>query len=48
VNAEFPLAKLIVRSYDREHALYLSKKNVSLMVRETFESALALGQMALQ
>lgn len=48
VSVEFPLAKLIVRSYDREHSLYLSKHNVDFMVRETFESAIAFGKIALQ
>lgn len=48
VSTEFPLAKLIVRSYDREHSLYLSKHNVDFMVRETFESAMTFGQVALQ
>lgn len=48
VSVEFPLAKLIVRSYDREHSLYLSKHNVDFMVRETFESAITFGKIALQ
>ena len=48
ISVEFPLAKLIVRSYDREHSLYLAKHNVDFMVRETFESAMLFGQIALQ
>ena len=46
VQAEFPLAKLLVRSYDREHALSLVQMGVTAHVRETFESALALGRAA--
>ena len=37
VKAEFPLAKLLVRSYDREHALKLVEAGVDVQVRETFE-----------
>jgi glutathione-regulated potassium-efflux system protein KefB len=44
---ECPLVKLLVRSYDREHALELAHAGVSRQVRETFESALAFGEMAL-
>ncbi len=47
VQAEFPLAKLLVRSYDREHALSLVQMGVSVHVRETFESAMAMGEAAL-
>ncbi|ETF01099.1 potassium transporter [Advenella kashmirensis W13003] len=43
VSNEFPLAKLLVRTYDREHALHLVKKNVDYMIRETFESAMTFG-----
>ncbi len=43
VAQAFPLAKLLVRTYDREHSLYLIKKNVDYMVRETFESAMVFG-----
>jgi len=48
VKAEFPLAKLLVRSFDREHALKLVAAGVDLQIRETFESALKFGEMALR
>ena len=44
---EFPQARLLVRSYDREHALSLIHAGVDYQVRETFESALAFGHEAL-
>ncbi len=45
---EFANAKLIVRSYDREHSLELVKLGVEHQVRETFESALVFGKLALE
>ena len=48
VKAEFPLAKLLVRSYDREHALKLVEAGVDVQVRETFELALKFGETALR
>ncbi|PWR23899.1 monovalent cation:proton antiporter-2 (CPA2) family protein [Zavarzinia compransoris] len=48
VRAEFPLAKLLVRSYDRRHSIQLIRKGVDFEVRETFESALAFGSAALK
>ena len=48
VTHEFPLAKLLVRSYDREHSLYLVKQKVDFMIRETFESAIKFGGVILQ
>ncbi|ENU29922.1 monovalent cation:proton antiporter-2 (CPA2) family protein [Acinetobacter sp. NIPH 1852] len=48
VGHEFPLAKLLVRSYDREHSLYLVKQKVDYMVRETFESAIKFGGVILK
>ncbi len=48
VKAEFPLAKLLVRSYDREHALKLVEAGVDVQIRETFESALKFGETALR
>ncbi|WPP71142.1 monovalent cation:proton antiporter-2 (CPA2) family protein [Acinetobacter pittii] len=48
VSHEFPLAKLLVRSYDREHSLHLVKQKVDFMIRETFESAIKLGEVILQ
>ena len=48
VQHEFPLAKLLVRSYDREHSLYLVKQNVDYIMRETFESAIKFGGAVLE
>lgn len=48
VTHEFPLAKLLVRSYDREHSLHLVKQKVDFMIRETFESAIKFGEIILQ
>ena len=48
VQHEFPLTKLLVRSYDREHALHLAKQNVNYMIRETFESAMLFGGAILE
>ncbi|MDC6167747.1 MULTISPECIES: monovalent cation:proton antiporter-2 (CPA2) family protein [unclassified Roseateles] len=39
-------AKLLVRAYDREHAHELLKADVDYQIRETFESAMALGREA--
>ena len=41
VNAEFPLAKLHVRSFDRGHTLDLLAAGVDYEIRETFESAMS-------
>ncbi|HTU11351.1 MAG TPA: monovalent cation:proton antiporter-2 (CPA2) family protein [Allosphingosinicella sp.] len=43
-KAEFPLAKLYVRAFDRGHALRLIEKGVDFQIRETFESALVFGR----
>ena len=48
VQHEFPLTKLLVHSYDREHALHLAKQNVDYMIRETFESAMLFGGAILE
>ena len=37
-----------MRSFDREHALKLIRDGVDIQVRETFESALVLGALALK
>ena len=47
-KAEFPQAKLLVRSYDRGHALKLVEAGVDVQIRETFESALKVGEIALR
>lgn len=46
-KAEFPQAKLLVRSYDREHSLKLIAAGVDYQIRETFESAVSFGEAAL-
>jgi glutathione-regulated potassium-efflux system protein KefB len=48
VKDEFPLAKLLVRSFDREHALTLVELGVDVQVRETFDSAMTMGEAALR
>ena len=40
----FPQAELIVRAYDRRHALALVKTDADVVVRETFESAMVMGR----
>ncbi len=47
-RAEFSQARLYVRSYDRTHTLELLAKDVDFEIRETFESAIAFGQHALE
>ena len=47
VTHEFPQAKLLVRSFDREHSLRLIHAGVDFQIRETFESAVAFGEAAL-
>jgi glutathione-regulated potassium-efflux system protein KefB len=47
VRAEFPLVRLLVRSYDREHSLELIAARVDYQIRETFESAVSFGEAAL-
>ncbi|MDE1147621.1 MAG: monovalent cation:proton antiporter-2 (CPA2) family protein [Azospirillaceae bacterium] len=48
VQSSFPHAGLLVRAYDRRHTLHLIAAGVDLQVRETWESALAFGQSALE
>ena len=43
VKAEFPLAKLLVRSFDRGHSIRLIGAGVDYQIRETFESAMNFG-----
>ena len=45
-HAEFPQARVVVRSRDREHSIALLKLGIDVQVRETFESAMALGREA--
>jgi CPA2 family monovalent cation:H+ antiporter-2/glutathione-regulated potassium-efflux system protein KefB len=44
---EFPLVPILARSMDREHAIELIHAGVDFQIRETFESALKLGERAL-
>ena len=46
-KAQFPQARLLVRSYDREHSLELINAGVDYQIRETFESAVDFGAAAL-
>ena len=48
IQKHFPLARLVVKAYDRGHALDLYGAGVENVVRETFESALVLGRLALE
>jgi glutathione-regulated potassium-efflux system protein KefB len=48
VKAEFPQAKILVRAYDREHALELIHAGVDYYIRELFESAMTFGEEALR
>lgn len=48
VRHEFPQAKLLVRSFDRGHALQLVAAGVDYQIRETYESASAFGEAALR
>ena len=47
VKSEFPVAKVLVRSYDRGHTLDLIAAGVDFEIRETFESAMRFGEAAL-
>ena len=46
-KAEFPLARVFSRAYDRQHAFALLEAGVDDFMRETFESALAFGRRTL-
>ena len=45
---EFPQAKLLVRSYDRGHAVELIRAGVQYQIRETVESAYRMGAEGLR
>ncbi|RAI01590.1 potassium transporter [Acuticoccus sediminis] len=45
---EFPQARLLVRSYDRHHAVDLLRAGVDFQVRETVESAYLMGAQGLR
>lgn len=46
-KAECPQARVLVRAFDREHAIELTAKGADFLVRETFESAMQLGREAI-
>ncbi|NVP55335.1 monovalent cation:proton antiporter-2 (CPA2) family protein [Mycoplana rhizolycopersici] len=48
LRSEFPMVPVLARSFDREHAIELIQAGVEWQIRETFESALALGEKALE
>ncbi|MCJ9712618.1 NAD-binding protein, partial [Bordetella hinzii] len=43
-----PQTKVLVRAWDREHAVALVKQDADYVVRETFESAMLLGREAVR
>ncbi len=45
-RANFPLAKILARAFDRVHAIDLANAGVDWQIRETLESALAFGGAA--
>ncbi len=45
---EFPQARLLVRSYDRGHAVDLIRAGVDYQIRETVESAYLMGAEGLR
>jgi glutathione-regulated potassium-efflux system protein KefB len=47
VSANFPTAKLVVRAFDRRHALELMRHEPDVVIRETFHSALETGRRTL-
>jgi len=47
VRAEFPLVPVLARALDREHAAELIHAGVNWQIRETFESAVLMGERAL-
>ena len=47
MKAEFPMVPVLARSFDREHALELTAAGADYLIRETFESAFAMGREAL-
>jgi monovalent cation:proton antiporter-2 (CPA2) family protein len=48
VRKEFPLAKVLVRSFDRAHSLALMERNVDYEIREMWESSISFGHAALR
>lgn len=48
VNKHFPNLKILARSFDRRHSYELMNLGVTIIQRETFNSALELGESALK
>ena len=48
VKAEFPLVKVLVRAFDREHALELVRAGVDYQLRELLHSAVVFGRQTLK
>ncbi|MBW4461854.1 MAG: glutathione-regulated potassium-efflux system protein KefC [Nodosilinea sp. WJT8-NPBG4] len=48
VKQHFPHLKILARAIDRRHAYELLRRDVAVVERETFESALSLGAQALK
>ena len=48
VKHEFPLVKVLVRAFDREHAIELVRAGVDYQVREVLHSAVAFGRETLK
>ena len=46
VRSQCPNVRLVVRAFDRQHALALVKLDVDTVVRETFDAALRMGEEA--
>lgn len=46
IQREFPQSVVVTRAFDRQHALELIRLDAHHVVRETFESALQMGQHA--
>jgi glutathione-regulated potassium-efflux system protein KefB len=44
IKTHFPQAKLLVRAYDRRHAIELMRHEPDIVMREVFESALLFGR----
>ncbi len=48
IKAEFPLVKVLVRAFDREHAIELVRAGVTYQVREVMHSAFVFARTTLQ
>jgi glutathione-regulated potassium-efflux system protein KefB len=48
IREAFPNLQVIVRAFDRRHAMALMKAEADVIVRETYESAIVIGKEALR